>query len=266
MNDNIQKQFNIFSNICLNKVDSFRKLKLPDIPLLSNNQAVYIEFRQLPHSEVIIRNCIYHLGDKWSHVIITSSQNRSYYENMAKYINNNIQVIGITTEETHNSYNNLLLTKDFWNMLSGEKILIYQSDSFIFKNSISQFLEWDYIGSPFPTNVLCCNHQVGNGGLSLRSKSKMIEILNKINLNENIYSKHVNMYKNIKKLDNFPEDIVFSQNMQNMKIGKVSDYKTAKCFSIDLGYNHDSFGMHCMWNCNKNWVSILNKKIDTILI
>ena len=259
--------FEIFQNICLQKKDQFINLKLPNVPYKSTKQAVYIEFRLLPHSEVLIRNCIYKLGSEWSHTIITGTENYMYYSKMAKNIDNNIEVINMgLTNVTHNDYNNLLLTKEFWNKLNGEKILIYQSDSFIFKDNISEFLEYDYIGSAFPRKdiILSCN-QVGNGGLSLRSKSKMLEILGKVNLNENNYSKIVNNYKTIKKLDNYPEDIIFSQNMQTMGVGKVADLETAKKFSIDMVYQEDSFGMHCMWNGNKNWEKILNLKIGDIL-
>lgn len=274
-----REPFDVFSNICIKKLNDFRKLELPNIPIISDKKAVYIEFRRFPHSEVLIRNCIHKLGKDWSHTIITGPENYSYYLNMSKRINNNIEVININLiNVTHNDYNNLLLNSNFWNKLSGEKILIYQSDSFIFKNNISEFLEWDYIGSPFPKKeLILATHQVGNGGLSIRSKSKMLEVLEKVTLNDNNYSKIVNNYKKSKNLDNYPEDIVFSQNMQQMGIGRVANYETAKSFSVDLVYQEDSFGIHCMWNGNNNWeeifcniikknanLHILNTKIDAI--
>ena len=260
----------IFSDICLKNLDYFRKIKLPNIPSISDKLAVYIECQRLPHSEVIIRNAIYQLGDDWSHTIITGPENYAYYKKMAIFINSNILVINIGINNiinNNNNYNNLLLTHDFWNKLSGEKILIYQSNSFIFKNNILEFLEWDYIGSPFPNkNISLGIHQVGNGGLSLRSKSKMLTILDRVNLKENNYSKLINNYKKRINFDNYPEDIVFSQNMQTMGIGKVADYETAKKFSTCMVYSDDSFGMDCMWNGNKNWEKILNSKITEIFL
>ena len=256
-------QFDKFSDMCLKKLNYFNTLPLPNIPSTSDKRAVYIELRKLPHSEVIIRNCILKLGDKWAHTIITCNENYLYYLNMSKHIHINIEVINYKINSTHNEYNNLLLTTNFWNNISSEKILIYQSDSFIFKDNISDFIEWDYIGASFSKyKMMLADNQVGNGGLSLRSKSKMLEILNTVDLKDNVYSKLVNNYKNIKKLDNYPEDIIFSQNMQTMGIGKVADYETGKKFSVDLEYNDDSFGMHCMWNGCKNWEAEFDKKND----
>jgi hypothetical protein len=253
-------QFDKFSDMCLKKLNYFNTLPLPNIPSTSDKRAVYIELRKLPHSEVIIRNCVLKLGDKWAHTIITCNENYLYYLNMSKHIHINIEVINYKINSTQNEYNNLLLTTNFWNNISSEKILIYQSDSFIFKDNISDFIEWDYIGASFSKyKMMLADNQVGNGGLSLRSKSKMLEILNTVDLKDNVYSKLVNNYKNIKKLDNYPEDIIFSQNMQTMGIGKVADYETGKKFSVDLEYNDDSFGMHCMWNGCKNWEEVIDK-------
>ena len=99
---------------------------------------------------------------------------------MCNKINANIRVVKLDVSNfNQNSYNNLLLTKEFWNLFNGEKILIYQSDSYIFKSNINDFLHYDYVGSPFITdyNMVLAKEQVGNGGLSLRSKSKMLEVL-----------------------------------------------------------------------------------------
>ncbi len=270
---------NKFAKICLDNLENFKNIKLNDVLEISEKNAVYIEFRKLTHSEVLIRNVIYKLGEDWCHTIITGSESYDYYNELCKQINKNIKVIKLNVSNfTHNDYNNLLLTKNFWNMLDGEKILIYQSDTFIFNDNINDFLEWDYIGAPYRTNasVLNANHQVGNGGLSLRSKSKMIEVLDKVNLLENIYSIQVNQYKINKMLDKYPEDIVFSQNLQNLNIGKVADYETALRFASDSVYNENSFGMHSMWNGCRNWetkisnclckkINISNYKTDVII-
>jgi hypothetical protein len=59
--------------------------------------------------------------------------------------------------------------------------LIFQLDTLLseqYKNNIYNFLDYDYVGAPW-----AFNHKVGNGGLSLRKKSKMLEILNKESIN-----------------------------------------------------------------------------------
>ncbi len=245
-----------FENICLENLYNFRQQKLPDIKKISYKESVFIDFREIKHAEVLIRNVIFNLGDGWCHTVITGNDAYNFYNELCNNIHSSIKVIKLNIDDfSHNDYNNLLLTKNFWNMFNSEKILIYQSDSFVFKNNINDFLEWDYIGAPFKKclNIINAEHQVGNGGLSLRSKSKLINVLNNVNLLENVYSNQVNKYKIIKMLDNYPEDIVFSQNMQNLNIGKVADYDTALTFASDTVYTVDSFGMHCIWNSCSDW-------------
>ncbi|MCX6236007.1 MAG: DUF5672 family protein [Bacteroidia bacterium] len=104
-----------------------------------------------------------------------------------------------------NSYNSLLLSNFFYeHFIDSEYILIYQLDCFVFKNNLTDFLTFDYIGAPWFNTQ---NHEakaiirtllfrrpltsiiliiswflrkkttaVGNGGLSLRRVDKFIEI------------------------------------------------------------------------------------------
>ena len=251
-----------FREICCLYLDKYRKIDLPIIELDQENEAVFIEFRRLEHTELLIRNCIIKLGVNWSHTIICNDDTYLFYKNMCKNIDRDIKIINIKRSNMNqNKYNTLLLEKQFWNLCVGEKILIYQEDSYIFKNNINDFMDWDYIGAPFLHDMCLCQHQVGNGGFSLRSKSKMLEILDKVNLIENYYSEMVNSYKNNNNLENYPEDIIFCQNMQTMIIGKVADYESAKKFSIGHIYDENSFGMHCMWDGCKDWEKILNENL-----
>jgi hypothetical protein len=249
-----------FQEICLEILPNICDVTRKEIKTNGFFESVFIEFRTLPHCECIIKNCVEKLDNSWSHTIICNNDNYTYMESMCDRINKNIKIIKLDiSKTTHNDYNNLLLTKEFWNMLTGEKILIYQSDSFIFKGNLFDFQEWDYIGAPFQINSIE-GHNVGNGGLSLRSKSKMIEVLDKVDLSHNVYRDFVNNYKKKKELDNYPEDVVFSQNMQKLNIGKVADFETAKKFCIDSIYYEDSFGMHAMWYSCKDWKEKLYSK------
>ena len=84
-----------FEEICLNNLEHFRRLELPIIELGHNYEAVFIEFYSLPHTEVLIRNCIIKLGKNWSHTIICGNDNYVFYKNICKNINRNIKVINI---------------------------------------------------------------------------------------------------------------------------------------------------------------------------
>lgn len=245
-----------FRSICLKILPSLQSESIQPILLNQNKEAVYIEYRPLKHSETLIYNCILKLGSEWSYTVVCGKEAFDFYSNICKKIHKNIKVINTGHEHMdQNTYNNLLLTKDFWELIYGEKVLIYQEDSFIFKNNINDFIEWDYIGAPFKMD--CIDQiNVGNGGLSLRSKSKMIDVLDKNplnNINISTLKPYVQNYIKNYKLDNIPEDIYFSTYLQKTGIGNVADFESAKQFSSDTIYNEDSFGMHRMWNGCKDW-------------
>jgi hypothetical protein len=258
---------NLFRKLCLSKLEKIKKYPINDIKVNSEKEAVLIEYRIFPHIEVILRNAILNLGPKWSYTIICGKENYSFMEKMASDIHKNIKVINSNHEfMNQNLYNNFLLTTSFWNLLVGEKILIFQEDSFIFKSNIDDFLQWDYIGAPFSFDCVKPNN-VGNGGLSLRSKSIMLEVLNRIQvdkIDEAIFLPSVITYKLKVKLDNIPEDVYFSQILQIYNIGNVADFDTAKRFSSETIYNEDSFGMHCIWHCYSKWQNKLNEYFEKL--
>jgi hypothetical protein len=259
---NVSNNKAIFFDWCLTILPELKKNKIPELVKNLDKEAVLVEYRKLRCSESLLLNCILKLGNDWSYTIVCGDEAYSYYLDMAKKIHQNIKVVNTGHKKMNqNTYNNLLLEKKFWNLLTGEKILIYQTDSFIFKDNIDDFFEWDYIGAPFRMTCLEGNN-VGNGGLSLRSKSKMLKVLDTIpivNVDNIQLNANVKQYIKQFKLENIPEDIYFSSYLQKLNIGKVADFESAKQFSSDTIWNENSFGMHCMWNGNKKWLHYLKK-------
>ena len=84
-------------------------------------------------------------------------------------------------------------------------------------------MEYDYVGAPWT------NGEVGNGGLSLRRKSKMLEIIDKIQ-----YIRQA-------------EDYYFSVGVPDEINLKKPAYELAKNFSVETVYNDCSFGIHQVW-------------------
>ena len=123
--------------------------------------------------------------------------------------------------------------------------MVFQTDTIIIsknKDRINDFLEYDYVGAPlFPTNY------VGNGGLSLRRKSKMLEILEKI--------PYLKFFEESHFID--LEDLYFSlcfhyqllANLYNVTINKPDSDK-AKLFSSEYYFSPKSFGIHATWKYN----------------
>jgi hypothetical protein len=102
-------------------------------------------------------------------------------------------------------------------------------------------LQYDYVGAPWVSD-----NKVGNGGLSLRKKSKMIEIIKSkgyVHLNEDIY---------------------FSSDVDNKIQYNVPDYTIAKLFSVETLFYDRPFGIHNCWRyLNKeNMDFLINKYSD----
>jgi len=271
-NKNIEKDHKMnFRNLCFKNIPYIRTIEISEIKQNLNKEAVLIEYRKFPHIEFLIRNAINKLGTSWSFTVICGTINYEYVCNMCLQISPNIKVIKTNYENINtNTYSKMLASLDFWNLLNGEKILIYQEDSIIFKNNIDEFLEYDYIGAPWSKEqeefglkntllkfididkYIC----VGNGGLSLRTKKIMIDVINKRSIDkiQPINSSIMN------KGEVVPEDLYFSKTIQDFNLGKVADWNTAFKFSSECFYNPDSFGGHAWWHgtskktfCSLEW-------------
>lgn len=257
INTNKKTYFGDFQSMCLELLKTQEINNVMEMPLQKwqSKETVFIEFRELLHCEFLIRNCISKLGSDWSHTMVCTKHHFEFYKNMCDKINPNIRVIPLPILPTQNEYNNLLLTTDFWQMFGGEKLLIYQSDSFIFKNLDPHFLTYDYVGAPYSLYKpqILAPIQVGNGGVSLRSKITIIRTLQVLQTSqvEIEYTSKVKTYQKKRALEQIPEDIVFSQNIQTLSLGSISPYDIAEQFCIDSTCNNHHFipfSMHCMWN------------------
>jgi hypothetical protein len=231
-----------FRELCLQKLDKVKMINLPEVPKESIYEAVLIEFRIFPHLEFIIRNNVSKLGSEWSYTIVCGNLNYDFMTTMCSSISENIKIIKLDYSNIDvKKYSEILTSIDFWNLFKGDKILIHQEDSLIFKDNIKDFLEWDYIGAPWPKKLSGNLKNVGNGGFSLRTKQCMIDVILKDN----------------KKIKNHPEDVYFSKSMIDMNIGNVADYDSAYLFSTENIFNPNSFGGHQFWLSNKNWQDII---------
>jgi len=252
-----------FRYVCLKMNYFMRNIVLPKIKRESLFESVLVEFREFPHIEFIIRNTILKLGVNWSHTVICGTKNYKMVEQICKSISTNIKIIKLEFENmTQSDYSHYLMTKKFWNHLKGEKILIYQEDSLIFKYNINDFIDYDYIGAPFPKNADDTPNSVGNGGLSLRTKNIMLDIISKFPFQNCEFNSNTIKYMNMVGLQYPPEDVYFSKCMQENFIGLVADWDTASNFSSESVYNPNSFGGHKFWISNPNWKLKMKKTFN----
>jgi hypothetical protein len=123
------------------------------------------------------------------------------------------------TNVEHSEY---MESNEFWLKVKGEKALIFQTDSLLLREGVDEFLEYDYIGAPWRKPKE--NQLVGNGGLSLRTVAKMVEVC-----------------YNHKPVEQIWEDIFFIKHLAGKGVANV---ETAKKFSMEDVYSTNPFGVH----------------------
>jgi hypothetical protein len=120
--------------------------------------------------------------------------------------------------------------------------LVFQTDSIIIPDHahlINMFLKYDYVGAPWVRDK-----QVGNGGFSLRRKSKMLEIIEKVPYN-----------------DGTNEDTYFS--LAPIQIYKPT-FDEAKLFSVETVFSKVAFGCHKPWRHEGSLIVSLYPEILTL--
>jgi hypothetical protein len=239
--------------VCYLKIPEVREVTQGvELPTKSDSIAILPESRMLPHLEFILRNAIDKLPDNFVIAVTCTSSTFSDMKALCNTINENILVIDCGISDiTQNSYNNMLLTREFWEKFDYENILIYQQDTMIFREGLEDFLEYDYIGAPWPggdDNPV----GVGNGGLSFRKRSKLLKCLDTVSPGSLELGKTTKNYMEKYNLDNPPEDVYFTKTMIGYKIGRVADRKTANKFSEECVISEDPFGGHQYWLAHKH--------------
>jgi hypothetical protein len=209
--------------------------------------AVIIEPRIHPAMEFVLENFLINLSNNWGFIIFHGTKNKQFIENIInnlKEFKNRIQLIELKTENlTSKQYNAICKNANFYKCINTEIILIFQTDTLILKENkdlINNFLEYDYVGAPWKNGL------IGNGGLSLRKKSKMIEICEKVD---------PNFVEN--------EDNYFCwQSYINLK---QPTFEKAQTFSVETIFHEKSFGIHAPWkHLNKYEIEFLINKYPDI--
>ena len=264
----------IYKIITNNNKEHFRYLCYRNINYIKNkkininynpayhNETVLIEFRILHHIEFNIRNMCNQLPI-WKHTIICGIDNYDFIKKMCDNISSHINIIKINKNNiTIDEYSKFLTSLEFWNLLTGNHILIHHEDSLIFDSkNINNWLKYDYVGAPWLEDIYDKSYLVGNGGFSLRKKDIMIYICNNYDINNYEIFDFTKKYMNENGLLITPEDCFFIKCMVDNNIGLIPDYEEAKKFSSGSICCLDSLGGNCFWLSDKNWI----KRFDVII-
>jgi hypothetical protein len=268
-------EHNKFRYICHKNTPKIRTVKLPtNIQQNLEYEAIFIEFRNLPHIEFLIRNTILKLGDFWSFTIVCGNLNYATIKDFCDGISTSIKIINMEYDNINiNQYNNFFFDLNFWNLFVGKTLFIYQEDSIIFKNNFTDFINYDFIGAPYymgtTRDFMIPYHS--NGGFSIRKKETLIKLL-KMDISRVFFINVQWVHPNGEILDNPPEDTFFTGAMLRLEcMGLMKDIKypnkvDAIRFSTDEVVDSNSFGGHQFWKNDKNWVKRMIKLIDNLPI
>lgn len=204
--------------------------------------AVIIETRRLDNIAEVVRNHMKYSG--MPVYFFHGADNKDFVQmslngEVEKFIN-----MGIT-ELTSSGYNRLLTSSWFWSQLPEEKVLVFQHDSWMLREGIEEFMEYDFIGSNIYHIPGCFN-----GGFSLRSKSKSIELIEKMPY----------ISYNDGGLMGCNEDIYFSHYFREMG-AKLPTHEVASKFCVETVAAIGSMAVHNIqrYLCKEICDTILNQ-------
>jgi hypothetical protein len=211
--------------------------------------ALIIEPRQHKALKFVLGNFLKNLDKCWNFLIYHGTKNKLWMENLIKdefaedefrITLRNLNLPNVTKSQ----YSIIMTNSDFIRAIPTETFLVFQTDTLIcepHRNLLDKFMKFDYVGAPWDNSIYLGGFPcrgVGNGGLSLRKRSKMLEISLKF------------PYQ-----CGWPEDIYFSGILpdfpKTIEIYKPS-VEEAMEFSIETIYSGVSFGIHKPWSYLKD--------------
>ena len=240
-----------------------------------DNIAVIVEPRKHELLVPVVKNAMTVLGDKWKIQIFHGTENAEFIRNSElrdEIISGKVFLSNLGVSDLKNPlYSTLLLSSVFWENVFGENILIFQTDSVLCGGSklkVDDFLKYDYIGAPWRDMGTSCfiykdgagykaissdetsleklqlsgaqeiqSHQtkIGNGGLSIRKRSKTLNVLQKVHAEGVFLAEY--------------EDRYYSCVAEDSRMGwQSADFETAKKFSAGEIPCDGAFGTHQPWS------------------
>ena len=173
------------------------------------------------------------LGDDWPFHIFHSPENLFLFTNsasMQKYIRTGrfklTQLPANTTFKERNDVSAFLTKRWLWDLLApASYILFFQLDSMICSNAfqrVEDYLQYDWVGATWNDTW------GGNGGLSIRNREKILQVIDKHNWTQNP----------------LPEDMWYLQYIGELLDANLPNGSVSKSFSVETQWSPKSLGYH----------------------
>lgn len=184
----------------------------------------------------------------WALYIFHSKENEQFVIDMIGEAHlSQVHLVCVSEQNlTIRDYCFLLVSEMFWNRIDAEWVLIFQTDSYLRRHGIDEFVSEDYamIGAPWRDWHQASPRQAGNGGLSLRKKSAILEAIRWSD-------------RNVPYQAGWNEDVFYHTVLERMMMSrqttsgdviKLATKERAKHFSVETLYYANPLGVHKYWN------------------
>jgi hypothetical protein len=206
--------------------------------------AVIVEPRRHPALSFVLKNMASSLPDGWKILVFHGNTNGEFVQDIIddmEFPSRFLKPISLDIDNlTIAQYNSMLMSSAFYKCIPTETMLIFQTDTMILEPTyLSGFLSYDYVGAPWKSGG------VGNGGLSLRKKTKMLTITQTVmpfQSNEDVY-------------------FAFQTIVPLFK----PSFQEAQKFAVETVFYEQPFGIHAPWkHLNEHEMGILLEKYPAI--
>lgn len=213
---------------------------LPTSKYDSRKVALLVETRPLPHLPALFTHMTGLVPPEWTFKFMGSETALSFMRSsppISRLVDSGrLQLLPIPSnyslqdrETISQMFTDIHLYRDL--LAPAEHLLVWQPDSIFCANApktLNDYLEWDWIGAPWSKTA----QYGGNGGLSLRKVSKILEVLR----------------TNQRKVgDGALEDLWLTNNIHSLPGSHMPDASISKTFSVESVWDDAPLGYHIGW-------------------
>ncbi|TPX67669.1 hypothetical protein SpCBS45565_g03657 [Spizellomyces sp. 'palustris'] len=201
--------------------------------------AVLVEQRPLSTMIPILLHYMATMADDWPFQVFHTKENAHLFETSAairRYIKMGKLQTTLMPEDiilkTQQDVSAFLTKRWLWEQFEAEHIFFFQLDAIICSNSdmtVDDFLGYDWIGAPWPHFI---DVKGGNGGLSLRRRSRLLRCLD----------------KQTWQPTDLPEDVWFSVCLMSFPDAVMPSFEESKRFSLEGARTDRFLGVHKPYN------------------
>jgi glycosyltransferase involved in cell wall biosynthesis len=211
----------------------------------NKNTALIIDPRNNDNLPYLINDFKKKLGNNWKIVFYCG---KGLKNEMNLYIEDGIEIRELDVNNfTINEYSDFMKRKELWESLYGEFVITFQADTYILNvppYTIDYFMNLNksYIGGNMDhgwdeliRENIYPNYRNFNGGLSLRKRLDMIEIINTFGIEPTL--------NNSQKIQTDIEDVYFTLGCYKLNY-PIGDTKECEHFSLNRIWVDKFFGIH----------------------